>query len=223
MKKHEIKLFENLNNRLKDEINSYAKLVRFKKGDYFFDSEDTMEHFYIFLSGRVKVYQLNLENSKEQTIFMLGMGDMFDVITLLDGKIHEISTEILEDGEALRLPVYKVKEWIDTNPAFNRIFFPYIANQMRHIEELASELSLYSTSQRLINLILKNLTPAKDGTKTLLQNLSRNEIASLIGTVRHVVDRHINELKSQGIIETKRKNIIIKDIQKLLKLLKFSA
>ena len=223
MKKHEIKLFENLNNRLKDEINSYAKLVCFKKGDYLFDSKDTMEHFYIFLSGRVKVYQLNLENSKEQTIFMLGMGDMFDVIALLDGKIHEISTEILEDGEALRLPVYKVKEWIDTNPAFNRIFFPYIANQMRHIEELASELSLYSTSQRLINLILKNLAPAKEGTKTLLQNLSRNEIASLIGTVRHVVDRHINELKSQGIIETKRKNIIIKDIQKLLKLLKFSA
>jgi CRP-like cAMP-binding protein len=216
MKKHSIELFSKLNDTLKDEINRYAKLISFSKGDTVFNSYDATEYFYIFLSGRIKVYQINFENSKEQTIFMLGLGDMFDTITLLDGKIHEVATEILEDGEALRLPIEKVREWIDTNPAFNRIFFPYIANQMRKIEELSVELSLYDTSQRLIRLILKNLTPAKKGVKSLLQNLSRSEIASLIGTVRHVVDRHINELKQNGAIEVKRKNIIVKDINRLL-------
>ncbi len=216
MKKYEIELFDDLNDTLKQEINRYAKLVTFKKGDIVFDSYDATRHFYIFLSGRVKVYQINLENSKEQTLHILEFGDMFDVITLLDGKIHEVVTDILEEGDALRLPVEKVREWIDTNPAFNRIFFPYIAKQMRKIEELSAELSLYDTSQRLIHLILKNLTPAKRGTKTLLQNLSRSEIASLIGTVRHVVDRHIKELKHSGAIDVKRKNIVIKDIKKLL-------
>jgi CRP-like cAMP-binding protein len=223
MKKYELELFRNFNDTLRDEINKYAKLVSFKKGDYVFDSDDTTKHFYIFLSGRVKVYQLNLENSKEQTIFILEVGDMFDVVTLLDGKVHEISTQVLENGEALRLPIEIVKEWIDTNPAFNRIFFPYIATQMRKIEDLASELSLFNTSQRLIHLILKNLSPRKKGAKGLLQNLSRTEIASLLGTVRHVVDRNIKELKSAGAIETKRKGIIIKDIQKLLEKLKLSS
>ncbi len=219
-KKYEIELFQNLSNTLKDEINRYAKLIKFKKNEYIFDSDDATRHFYIFLSGRVKVYQMNLDNLKEQTIFMLGIGDMFDTITLLDGKLHEAITEILEDGEALKLPIEKVREWIETNPAFNRIFFPYVASQMRKVEELASELSLYNTHERLIHLILKNLKPGKFEAKTLLQNLSRSEIASLIGTIRHVVDRHINELKDDDIIETKRKNIIVKDIQKLLKKLK---
>jgi CRP-like cAMP-binding protein len=91
---------------------------------------------------------------------------------------------------------------------------------MRSIEELATDLSLYSTSERLIKLILNNITPK--GIKSLLHNLSRTEIANLIGTVRHVVDRHINELKDDGAIEVKRKQIIIKDIQKLLKKLKIS-
>ncbi|MCF6173038.1 MAG: Crp/Fnr family transcriptional regulator [Campylobacteraceae bacterium] len=223
MKTHEIELFKNLNDTLKEEINRYSKLISFSKGNAVFDSYEATKYFYIFLSGRVKVYQINLENSKEQTIFMLGIGDMFDTITLLDGKIHEVITEVLENGEALKIPIEKVREWVNTNSAFNRIFFPYIANQMRKMEELSTELSLYDTSDRLIHLILKNLMPQKRGEKTLLQNLSRYEIASLIGTIRQVVDRHINELKNKGAIDTKRKNIIIKDIKKLLKSLKITA
>ncbi len=217
--KYDIEIFNSLSDTLKNEINKHAKLVHFKKGEYFFNAEDSMKHFYIFLSGKVKVYQLNLVNAKEQTIFLLGLGDMYDTITLLDGKVHEVISEVLEDGEALCLPIEKVREWIDTNPAFNKIFFPYIASQMRKVEELATDLSLYSTSERLIKLILGNITPK--GVKSLLHNLSRTEIANLIGTVRHVVDRHINELKDDGAIEVKRKQIIIKDIQKLIKKLNF--
>ena len=223
MKQYEIELFKNLNDTLKDEINRYAKLIKFKKNEYIFDSNDATKHFYIFLSGRVKVYQMNLDTLKEQTISILGFGDMFDAITLLDGEIHEVMVDILEDGEALRLPIEKVREWIYKNPAFNRIFFPYIASQMRKAEDLSCELSLYDTNERLIHLILKNLEADKKHKKTLLQNLSRSEIANLIGTVRHVVDRHIKELKNAGAIETKRKNIVVKDIEKLLEKLKTSS
>ncbi|WP_458700559.1 Crp/Fnr family transcriptional regulator [Sulfurospirillum sp. 1307] len=219
MKQYEVKIFNNLNDSLKDEINKHAELISFKKGEYVFNAEDAMKNFYIFLSGKVKIYQINLENAKEQTIFILTLGDMYDTISLLDGKPHDVISEILEDGEALRIPVKKVREWIGTNPTFNKIFFPYLAKQMRSVEELATDLSLYSTSERLIKLILKNITP--NGVKSLLHNLSRTEIASLIGTVRHVVDRHINELKEDNAIEVKRKQIIIKDIQKLIKKLNF--
>ncbi len=217
--KYEIELFSDLNDALKEDINKHGKLVKFKKGESFFSAEDAMKNFYVFLSGKVKIYQINLENAKEQTIFLLSLGDMYDTITLLDGEHHDVVADILEDGEALCLPIVKVREWLYSNPAFNRIFFPYIANQMRRVEELATDLSLYSTSERLMKLILKNVAPK--GVKSLLHNLSRTEIANLIGTVRHVVDRHINELKSDGAIEVKRKQIIIKDIQKLIKKLKF--
>ncbi len=42
---------------------------------------------------------------------------------------------------------------------FNSIFFPYIASQMRHTEELATDISLYSTYERLIKIILQNINP----------------------------------------------------------------
>lgn len=222
MKYYEIENFSILSDTLKDEIHKHAKLISFKKKEALFSSEDTAKNFYIFLSGKVKIYQYNAENSREQTISILGHGDMFDAITLLDGKIHEISSEVLEDGKALCLPIEKVRGWIHTNSDFNKIFFPYLATQIRKVEELATDLSLHNTSKRLIKLIVNNLAPIKKEPAILLQNLSHNEIASLIGTVRHVVDRHINELKSSDTIETKKRGIVIKDAKKLLEQLNIS-
>jgi len=53
--------------------------------------------------------------------------------------------EVLEDVVLLELPIEKVREWLRKNENFNKIFFPYIASQMRHTEELATDISLYST------------------------------------------------------------------------------
>ena len=158
---------------------------------------------------------MNFENSKEQTIFIYRTGDMFDTLILLDGKPHDVMYEVLEDIELLELPINKVREWLRTNEQFNRHFFPYIASQMRHTEELATDLSLLPTSERLSKILLKNINP-NDKYHQLLQNLSKTEIAKLIGTVRNVVERHLKELEERDIIKNQRKNIYIKDVKKLL-------
>jgi len=84
------------------------------------------------------------------------------------------------------------------------------------MEELSADLSLYSTAERLIKLLIQNLDQNNREKYNLLQGLSNTEIAKLIGTVRHVVERHLKALKDEGTIETKNKNVQILDINKLL-------
>jgi CRP/FNR family transcriptional regulator len=50
----------------------------------------------------------------------------------------------------------------------------------------------------------------------LINDLPNDEIASMIGTTRAVVNRHIQELKKAGAITTKRSHIDIKDLQALI-------
>jgi DNA-binding transcriptional regulator LsrR (DeoR family) len=50
----------------------------------------------------------------------------------------------------------------------------------------------------------------------MLQNLPHEEIASLIGTVRHVVNRHLQQLKKEGILNIERKKLAVTDVNKLL-------
>ena len=209
--------FEGLSQQLIDEINRIGIIREYRKIEPAMDADETLRHFYIVLEGRIKVYQYNPQNNREQTLYLLGPHDMFDVLTVLDGRRHEVMTEALDNVKVLELPIEKVREWLNTNPAFNRAFFPYLAKQMRQVEELAIDLSLYDTSTRLMKLILKNLAlkhPAKH--LGLLQNLSHDEIASMIGTVRHVVNRHLQQLKKEGILNIERKKLAVNDVNKLL-------
>lgn len=216
MKNNHIELLHNVNSSFKDEFYKYAKTVEFKKGASPFFADDLLNSFYIIVNGRIKTYQLNFETSKEQTIFIYKSGDMFDVISLLDNKIHEVIYEVLEDCQVLEIPIERVRYWLENDITFNKKFFPYLAAQMRHTEELATELSLYETHDRLIHLLVQNLNQNNRFKYKLLQNLSNSEIAKLLGTVRHVVERALKQLKKDGVLETSRKNIKILNFQKLL-------
>ena len=209
--------FEGLSESLIEEINQVGTIRTYRKNQPAMSSDDTLNSFYVILTGRIKVYQYSPQTNREQTLYLLGHADMFDVLTVLDGKYHEVMTTALDDSEVLELPVEKVREWIDTNPAFNRVFFPYMAKQMRQIESLAADLSLYDTSTRLMKLILKNLDIKNPVSNLgLIHKLPHEELASMIGSVRHVVNRHLQQLKKEGIVDIEHKRLAVNDVEKLL-------
>ncbi|MBE0515056.1 Crp/Fnr family transcriptional regulator [Sulfurimonas sp.] len=215
-KSYDIELLHDVDKDFEAEFYNYSKTLSYSKGASPFSVDDLLKYFYILIDGRVKTYQINFDNAKEQTIFIYKRGDMFDVISLLDEKPHEVAYEVLEECMVLQFPIEKVRYWIENNSTFNRIFFPYLAAKMRHVETLASELSLYDVKERLMHLLLENINPSSTFKYKLLQNLSNSEISKLLGTVRHVVERAIKELKQEKIIHTERKNIKIINLQKLL-------
>ncbi len=216
MNNNQIELINNLDQSFQNDFYSYSKIVQFQKGSTPFYSDDLTQYFYIVISGRIKTYQINFDNNKEQTIFIYKKGDMFDIISLLDDKEHNVNYEVIEDCSLVELPIQKVRYWLDNNKSFNQKFFPYLAAQMRHTEDLAVELSLYETKDRLINLILQNVNKDNIFKYNLLQNLSNTEIANLIGTVRNVIERTLKELKNDNIITKQNKSIKILDFEKLL-------
>lgn len=193
MNKYSIKPFEILDENIQQEINRFTKLVSFKKGEMLFPDEHLSHYFYIVQKGKIKNYQLNLENAKEQTIFIFRAGDMFDSITLMDGEVHEVMYEAMEESTAYQMPINEVRRLIETNAMFNKVFFPYLAKQMKHMEELLTDISLYSTEERFIKLLLQNMNSKNIFTYKLIHGLSNTEIAKIIGTVRHVVERHLEK------------------------------
>jgi len=216
MRTYTIEPFQTLDEHTQEEIEHFTKLIAFKRGETLFSHDELTQYFYVVQKGKIKSYQLNLENSKEQTIFIFRTGDMFDTITLLDGEVHDVMYEAMEDCSVYQMPINNVRRMIETNPAFNKKFFPYIAKQMRHMEELVTDISLYSTEERFIKLLLQNLDPQNIFRYKLLQGLSNTEIAKLMGTVRHVIERHLKKLKNDGLIESKSKTLQMANGHKLL-------
>ncbi|HEV2353348.1 MAG TPA: helix-turn-helix domain-containing protein, partial [Puia sp.] len=53
-------------------------------------------------------------------------------------------------------------------------------------------------------------------------NLSRDDLASLVGTARENVVRILSEFKGDGILETRGRKIIVRDVKKLIRLANYS-
>ena len=208
---------EVIEQELHEDINRFGRVSHVKKGDTLMRPEECLEHFFVLLEGRVKVSQINFETGKEQILYLLSKGDMYDVVSLLDGKEHENVAMALDDVKLLVFPIELFREWVATKPSFNKLFLPYVGKQLRDMENLASDLSLYDTTTRLVKLIARNIEQ-EDGKQTLklINNLSHEELANLIGTVRKVLNRNLQALKKEGLIDIKRKEIYIKDSQNLL-------
>ncbi len=190
-----------------------------EKGEWGFE---TGKYFYFIMSGKVKISQINIESGKEQILYLLTSGDMFDITTLLDGKQSEYIGEVLERCEVVEVPLEDVRMLLHSDASFQRFFFPYVAQQLRSMEELAIDLSLYDVYQRIIHLFARFVDNSESKPKLkLIENLSHEELASMVGSVRKVVNRSLQKLKREGIVELSRKQLKLKNLKKLLEKLNF--
>ena len=189
----------------------------FTKGQDPLSSVDTQRYFYFVISGKIKIYQVDLASAKEQILYILTYGDMFDVVSLLDHQSSEYISEVLEDCHLIQVPLADVEQMILEDAKFRQYFYSYLAKQLKSMEELALSLSFYDVYQRVIRLFTRFIQ-VENGKTTLkvIDNLKHDDIAAMVGSVRKVVNRSLQKLKKDEIIELSRKKIEIKNFQKLL-------
>jgi CRP/FNR family transcriptional regulator len=171
--------------------------------------------FHFIVSGRIKVFKSNPDSGREHTVFVLSEGDVFDVLSLLDTKPHDVYWEALDASEILKISMTQMRDWINEYPVVHKAILYYLGNRMRQLMDVATDVTLHSTLVRLSSLLLKNIN-GETRKLELINNLPNEEIAGLIGTTRAVVSRHIQELKRRGAISVSRKQINVRNLELLL-------
>lgn len=177
--------------------------------------------FHFIISGRIKVYKVDPRTGREITLFILKGNDVFDIISLLEELDHEVYYETLDKATLLSTPMAVMRKWVRDNPEINKNMLPYLGHQLKFMEEYASDISMIDISTRLAKLILSNIN-SQSKRLELINDLSNEELASLIGSTRAVVNRHLQEFKNDGILYLGRQKVEIRDLELLLKKLNSS-
>jgi CRP-like cAMP-binding protein len=122
-----------------------------------------------------------------------------------------------------------MRQWLWSYPEFNQQFMPYLAQKMREKEELASSLILHNVTTRLSRIILKHINKIKfyisgkeDEQQHIVNGLSDDTLARMSGTVRQIVNKQLQRWKKDGILDKKRNQLIIKDLEALEKEAKYT-
>lgn len=194
-------------NTFQIDIEKTGKIKFFNKNNIVLTNK-LNEFAYIVLSGKIKVSRINHSNGKEQILKILRKSDIYDISYILNPKLEDKYNIItaLEDTEVLELPINIIRKWIDINIEFKEFFYSHVSEYINSLESLTENISLESTYSRLLTLITNNFNPNSKQYK-ILDNLTHEEIAALIGTVRAVLNRDLQKMKEEGIIDIKRKKI----------------
>lgn len=179
------------------------------------DRQKSLFHFYFVVSGRLKVYKLDSATGREFTLFILTKNDVFDLLCLLEKAEHPVFYETLDKVVLLSAPMEKMRNWIKENPGINSNILPYVCTQLRVMEEYASNITLIDISSRLAKLILKNINSQSQKLE-MINDLSNEELANLIGSTRAVVNRHLQEFKNDGILTLGRQKVEVRNLKLLL-------
>ncbi len=93
-----------------------------------------------------------------------------------------------------------------------------LASRLRHCAELAETLSLHEVGQRLARFFLEQARTSgvetPEGTVVQL-NLSKEQIAARLGSVREVVSRATARMQKTALIRTSGRELLVPDLEKL--------
>ncbi len=213
-------LFAGLSSALLDDMLTLFRRDTWRRGVQL-DSGMFQQRFYLLIDGRLEVMRSNPETGRSLTLFLLGPGDGIDLVTLLNSHPHDVEAVALDDISLISVPIREARNWIEKHPAFNRNFLPYLGEQMRQMEDLASDIALHPTMTRLARLILRHVAPdhaeSRDGHHhlTLINDLHDDALARMVGSVRQVINRHLRHWRQQGVLRKDKFHTEVVDLQTL--------
>lgn len=209
------KLLKGLNQACFELISSHVDMEVWPKNTCRLDRMRPMQKFYFIISGRVKVYKVDSSSGRELTLFLLTKNDAFDLLCLLDEEEHRVFFETLDQVILFSVPILKMRKWVQEFPEINRNMLPYLGHALKTMENYASDVTMIDISTRLARLILSNIN-SKSQKLELINDLSNEELANLIGTTRAVINRHLQEFKNKGILYLGRQKLEIRNLHRLL-------
>lgn len=167
------------------------------------------DYMYVIREGQVKVTKLS-GDGREKILELLGPGDFFGEMSLLDGAVRSASVKSLSETRILALSRNDFLKELRRNPDLAMAVIQELTRRVRQMDEQASSLSFQRVKERTQGLLrrLAKEPLAGDG-RFATPALTHQQIADMVGTSRETVTRVVKRLKQQGWLEQDGKQYLV--------------
>lgn len=172
---------------------------------------DSSGGLYVVESGWLKVIKMSL-SGREQVLNFLGPGDVFNAISVFTEHPNQASVIALEDSTIWWIDQQTILDLIQTHPILAKQVITDLASRILHLVGLVEDLSLRTIESRLAKVLVESMEESKI---TRHKWATQNEMASRLGTVPDVLNRALRKFVDEGLIEVKRHQIQILDMDAL--------
>lgn len=176
---------------------------------------DLGDHLYVVIDGLTKVV-FNSERGDEMVINILGPGEIFGELALLDGSPRSASVVALQSTSVFMLPRNRLLELMRQNPGLADEFLKSIGRLVRKLTEQVGDLAFLDLGGRLAKLLLQiSARHAHAQGLVLDREFTQSDLAGMIGASRPAVNRALQSLATRGLIAVRGRVVEIRDLEGL--------
>ncbi|MHA7057180.1 Crp/Fnr family transcriptional regulator [Aquimarina sp. M1] len=201
-------------------LDGLIKAVKYKRNHYnqkeiITNQEYICNKFYIIKNGVVKVSSLT-EKGDEVILFVLNKGQVFGSNPIIDNSYINYFCESLNEETILyEFDIQQVRNYIKENHFKNKDILIALGKHYFQLERRIRTLTNNSAEQRLINVLLEfmeKFESISDNNQNIIIDipLNQEEISNYIRVTRVTINKIINKLKKDLLIESNQQKIILK-------------
>ena len=181
----------------------------FSRNETIIGAGDPTDSLYIVISGRLKVLMSD-EQGREVILAILGAGEFFGEMGLLDDSPRSASVLTLEPCELLSISKSDFKRCLAENSDLSLMVMRGLVRRLREADQKIGSLALMDVYGRVARLLLE-MAEDVGGEKMVVKKLSKQDIAKMIGASREMVSRVMKDLELGGYIETRGRSLVLHD------------
>lgn len=198
------------------EIASFAErtsIRRFAASELLFSEGEPCAGLYVVTSGRVRIFKTS-PNGREQVLTIEGPGSSIAELPVFDGGTYPASAAAVDPSQLVFVSRNDFRACCLEYPEVALKVLQVVGARLRRLVGIIEELSFTTVRHRLIAWLLREAQVrgrAKQGGTIFELNISHQELATHIGTVRELVSRNMARLQAQGLIQVQGREITILD------------
>lgn len=226
-------LFSELSHEDLETVRKIARIKTYQKGDIIFFDTEPYIGFYIVINGMVKIYKIS-KDGREHIVHLVDKLNTFAEVPLFEnaGEILEkdfsypANAMAIEDNtEVMLMPARPFIQLIESSPKLSMRMISGFAKRLRHLNNHIEIITLKDVTKRVADYLLneykRNQKKAglhKQDPNIIKLKISKNDLASYLGTILETLSRTFKKLQDENIIEVEGKNITVNNFQKLKEL-----
>jgi CRP/FNR family cyclic AMP-dependent transcriptional regulator len=211
-------LFSQADGSTIDALAAALRIRRFRKGETVFHQGDPGDALFIMASGSVKVVLPSDEGAEPAIVAILGAGEFFGELAILDGAPHSATIVAIEPTETLVLHRDAFLALIDSQAELRRALLASLAAEIRRLTGHVEDLHFLDLPARLASRIVRLARAAPGGTNgevRIAWPYTQSELAGMIGGSRQSVNRLLADLADEGLVRIERDVLVVSDLDRL--------
>ncbi|KPK95809.1 hypothetical protein AMJ80_03455 [bacterium SM23_31] len=205
------KLYHHLDEETLDYLYSVGAVWQYDRDDVIFLEADPARHFYLILSGSVKISRLNREGD-EVVIAILTPGNFFGDMAILDGFPRSADAVAEEKTKILAIRDDDFYNLLENSPRIAIELLKELAHRIRSSGSQIKGLSLLNARGKVASALLRwaqDQGVRKGSGMEIRSAQNQEEMASYVGLSRETYNRILRKLEDEGFIAKHNANTII--------------